>query len=139
MLQPHAATSGDVSLCLYDGTTNRGRFGAVTGGGEVHDDGHVLVTTPHVPSEVLTNADYMDTADKYPMALGEDRFVRGVPHYREALSDLRQSRRLVRFWHDPLERQRHSTVGELGLPPGGLAGVVAPHVPAPRCTGAAGP
>jgi len=99
----------------------------------VADDGDVLVALAGVPPHVLVDPDHGDavepvrTSDQDPLAFGEDRVVRGVPRDPEALGDAGDGQVLT---DDPGQRPAQPAAGELGSWLGGLAGVLAPHVPA---------
>ena len=67
-----------------------GRAGLVPRGGEVDDHGHVLVAELRVPPDMLVDTDRGHSVepgrvvDESPLALGEDRSVRGMPRHPEA-------------------------------------------------------
>ncbi len=109
----------------------------VAGGREVDDHGHVLVTEPGVTPDVLVDADRGDAVepgrivDQPPLALGEDRGVRGVPRHPQACRGAGDGEVVD---HDRLQRPPDPAAGDLRprrrrvrrvLPPGAAA-VAAP-------------
>ncbi len=91
---------------------------------------------------MLVHAEDLDVVEpvgilqEKPVSLGQDRAVGGVPRHRESLSD--PSDREV-LDHQGLQRPAQRPTGELRPRLGGLAGVLAPHVPAVSAPVAADP
>ena len=111
-----------------------GRPGAFTDRGQVDDDGHVLVAGAGVAPGVLVDADDLNAVeparvvDEDPLALGQHGVIGGVPRHRQTLSDAGDGQVLA---HDPLQRPPQTAAREPRPRLGGLAHVLAPHVPAP--------
>jgi hypothetical protein len=83
---------------------------------------HVLIHT-----ENLHALEPAGAIDQGPLALGEDRVVGGVPRHPEAFGDAGHGQVLT---HDALQRPPQTAPGQPRPRLGGLAGVLAPHVPA---------
>jgi len=65
--------------------------------------------------------------DQYPLALGQDRVVGGVPRHPKTLGDPGNAQVLA---HDAFQRPPQPAPRQLRARPGSLAGVLTPHVPA---------
>jgi hypothetical protein len=107
--------------------------GPVANGGEVDDDGDVLVTTPGVSPHVLIDpydghaVEAMFVVDHDALAFGQDGVVGGVPGDPEPFGDPGDGQVLA---HDPFQRPPQPTPRELGPRLRGQGGVLAPHTPA---------
>jgi len=86
-----------------------------------------------VPPHVLIHAEHVDAVeavrvvDQHPLALGQDGVVGGVPRHRQSLGDPGHGEV---GHHEPLQRPPQRPPGQLGPRLGGLAHVLAPHMPA---------
>jgi hypothetical protein len=115
-------------------SSNRAGPVAVTDRGEVDDHRDVLVATAGVPQGVLVNPDHLNAVepagilDQHPLAFSQDRVVGGVPCDAEAFGDPGHGQVLA---HDSFQRPPQTPARQLRPRRGGVAGVLAPHVPTP--------
>ena len=114
----------------FDHVQQACRAGAVARGGQVDDDGDVLVAAAGVAPHVLTDPEHRDAVeagrigDEHASAFGEHRGVRAAPPHSEALGDPGDGEVLP---DDPGERPRKPSAGDLRPRLRSRSLVLAPH------------
>ncbi len=107
--------------------------GPGTDGGQVDDDGHVLVPAASVTPHVLVHADDLDPVepvriiDQDASSFVQDRGVGGVPRHPETFGQPRHGQVLT---DQSFQRPPQCAARELRARRGRLGRVLAPHVPA---------
>lgn len=108
--------SGHLLRVFFHHVQQPGRSIVVADGGEVDDDGDVLVPAPGMPPNTLVNTndfypvETLEVINEHSSSLGEDGFIRGVPGNAEAVAD----QAIVRGQaHDSFQRPAQLTAGDL--------------------------